>query len=336
MQESLPKKIMATAPATLPHHRDDDIDVGSMIVNDLRKELKKRKLGTSGRKAELQARLREDLAEGRRKREVEWVAKHAAAKVGSQRPENEARQKREKAIGAGVGITHKDEFVAKRRSNKASSSTNAKRHYLTEVNLVEEKENGSGSIAINVLQVLGNLKNQGRLGRPAWVETHPTLIVPCVSMKNDDHNKFRMILDTADQDLWDNSGVGSRKRENLIAREATEHYKKLLRRRECNRVRSQKSRNDKKKRKAAASKTNAPLSSLDAKAKARALAGYSEDPAKKKKEAEVAAAKAAEDNTVEGNEEGTNVTREGNSVSNSSSQSFFLYYFTRFSHFHPG
>ena len=64
--------------AEMPPHPDDKINVDKMIVNDLRKELRKRQLSTSGRKAELQTRLREYLAEAKQTREAEWAAKHAA------------------------------------------------------------------------------------------------------------------------------------------------------------------------------------------------------------------------------------------------------------------
>mmetsp|Transcript_27839 Transcript_27839/g.47326 ORF Transcript_27839/g.47326 Transcript_27839/m.47326 type:complete len:631 (-) Transcript_27839:237-2129(-) len=73
--KAVPAKKMA--PAKMPSHPDDKINVDNMIVNELRKECKKRQLGTNGRKAELQARLRQHLAEAKQKREVEWAAKHA-------------------------------------------------------------------------------------------------------------------------------------------------------------------------------------------------------------------------------------------------------------------
>ena len=74
------KTAAAAAPpiAEMPPHPDDKINVDKMIVNDLRKELRKRQLSTSGRKAELQTRLREYLAEAKQTREAEWAAKHAA------------------------------------------------------------------------------------------------------------------------------------------------------------------------------------------------------------------------------------------------------------------
>ena len=75
------KKTVAAPPppiAEMPPHPDDKINVDNMIVNDLRKELRKRQLSTSGRKAELQTRLREYLAEAKQTREAEWAAKHAA------------------------------------------------------------------------------------------------------------------------------------------------------------------------------------------------------------------------------------------------------------------
>ena len=94
------KTKVVTAMPPLPPHPDDDVDVDSMIVNDLRKELKKRKLGTSGRKAELQARLREHLAEARRKREEEWAAKHAVK-------EAESQIKKQVRIGDEEKVVHK-------------------------------------------------------------------------------------------------------------------------------------------------------------------------------------------------------------------------------------
>lgn len=60
---------------TMPLHPDDKIDIDSMTVNELRKELRKRQLGTAGRKAELQARLREHLAEESKLREDVWTSK---------------------------------------------------------------------------------------------------------------------------------------------------------------------------------------------------------------------------------------------------------------------
>lgn len=63
---------------TMPLHPDDEIDVDDMTVNDLRKELRKRQLGTAGRKAELQARLREHLAEESKLREDVWTSKLTA------------------------------------------------------------------------------------------------------------------------------------------------------------------------------------------------------------------------------------------------------------------
>jgi len=70
---------VAVAPpmTTMPLHPDDEIDIDNMTVNDLRKELRKRQLGTAGRKAELQARLREHLAEESKLREDAWTSKHS-------------------------------------------------------------------------------------------------------------------------------------------------------------------------------------------------------------------------------------------------------------------
>ena len=79
VKKSKAKKTATVAPtpsAAMPPHPDDKINVDNMIVNDLRKELRKRQLSTSGRKAELQARLREHLAEEKQKREAEWATKH--------------------------------------------------------------------------------------------------------------------------------------------------------------------------------------------------------------------------------------------------------------------
>jgi len=71
--------VNAAVPApAMPPHPDDKININSMIVNDLRKELRKRHLSTSGRKAELQARLREHLTEAKQNREAQWAKKHAA------------------------------------------------------------------------------------------------------------------------------------------------------------------------------------------------------------------------------------------------------------------
>lgn len=86
--KTVKKAMMATAapaaPPAMPPHPDDRLNVDKMIVNELRKELKKRKLGTGGRKAELQARLREYLAEARTKREADWAAKHAVKEAETQ------------------------------------------------------------------------------------------------------------------------------------------------------------------------------------------------------------------------------------------------------------
>lgn len=71
---------VAVAPpmTTMPLHPDDEIDIDNMTVNDLRKELRKRQLGTAGRKAELQARLREHLAEESKLREDAWTSNHSS------------------------------------------------------------------------------------------------------------------------------------------------------------------------------------------------------------------------------------------------------------------
>eukprot|EP00584_Thalassiosira_punctigera_P012937 CAMPEP_0172554220 /NCGR_PEP_ID=MMETSP1067-20121228/53688_1 /TAXON_ID=265564 ORGANISM="Thalassiosira punctigera, Strain Tpunct2005C2" /NCGR_SAMPLE_ID=MMETSP1067 /ASSEMBLY_ACC=CAM_ASM_000444 /LENGTH=667 /DNA_ID=CAMNT_0013342547 /DNA_START=171 /DNA_END=2174 /DNA_ORIENTATION=+ len=68
----------------MPSHPDDKINVDVMLVNPLRKELKKRGLAVTGRKVELQAKLRQHLAEAKKKREAEWAAKHAAKRAGAQ------------------------------------------------------------------------------------------------------------------------------------------------------------------------------------------------------------------------------------------------------------
>ena len=62
-----------TTAATMPVHADDRLNVDKMIVNNLRKELKRRKLNATGRKAELQQRLREYLTESRQRREADWA-----------------------------------------------------------------------------------------------------------------------------------------------------------------------------------------------------------------------------------------------------------------------
>ena len=70
----------ATAPpAPMPPHPHDKIDIDSMTVNDLRKELKKRQLATAGRKVDLQARMRKHLAEEIKRREDAWASKHTFA-----------------------------------------------------------------------------------------------------------------------------------------------------------------------------------------------------------------------------------------------------------------
>lgn len=70
----------ATAPpAPMPPHPDDNVDIDSMTVNDLRRELRKRQLGTAGRKAELQARMRTHLAEEKKLREESWASKYTVA-----------------------------------------------------------------------------------------------------------------------------------------------------------------------------------------------------------------------------------------------------------------
>jgi hypothetical protein len=71
----------ATAPPTaMPSHSNEKIDIDSMTVNDLRKELKKRQLATAGRKADLQTRMRKHLAEEMKLRENDaWASKHIVA-----------------------------------------------------------------------------------------------------------------------------------------------------------------------------------------------------------------------------------------------------------------
>jgi len=77
-------KVAATAkkvaPATMPPHPDDKINVDRMLVNDLRKELRRRGLIGTGRKAELQARLKQHLAEAKRERDAKWAANYAVKK----------------------------------------------------------------------------------------------------------------------------------------------------------------------------------------------------------------------------------------------------------------
>ncbi|KAL3767434.1 hypothetical protein ACHAW5_004827 [Stephanodiscus triporus] len=66
-------------PAPMPPHPDDNVDIDSMTVNDLRRELRKRQLGTAGRKAELQARMRTHLAKEMKLREESWASKYTVA-----------------------------------------------------------------------------------------------------------------------------------------------------------------------------------------------------------------------------------------------------------------
>ena len=70
----------ATAPAapTLTHP-NDKVDIDSMTVNDLRKELKKRQLATAGRKVDLQERMRKHLAEEIKLRKDVRASKHTVA-----------------------------------------------------------------------------------------------------------------------------------------------------------------------------------------------------------------------------------------------------------------
>ncbi len=74
---SVAQTTSSAPPTTMPPHPDDRINVDNMVVNDLRKELKKRQLATAGRKAELQERLREYLVEANMQREIEWASKYA-------------------------------------------------------------------------------------------------------------------------------------------------------------------------------------------------------------------------------------------------------------------
>mmetsp|Transcript_37029 Transcript_37029/g.66647 ORF Transcript_37029/g.66647 Transcript_37029/m.66647 type:complete len:622 (+) Transcript_37029:243-2108(+) len=110
------------APATMPSHPDDKLNVNSMIVNDLRKELRKKQLSTAGRKAELQERLRHNLAEAKQKREAEWAAKHPVKKAvkigndgksGSYKDVKEMDVVMEDATEADVSMKHDSEKVAK-------------------------------------------------------------------------------------------------------------------------------------------------------------------------------------------------------------------------------
>jgi hypothetical protein len=66
-------KVPVTAPPPhMPPRTEDEVDIDSMTVNDLRKELRKRQLSTVGRKADLQARIRKHFAEERKLRNA-WA-----------------------------------------------------------------------------------------------------------------------------------------------------------------------------------------------------------------------------------------------------------------------
>ena len=80
---AVPVKAAGDLPA-MPPHPDDKLNIDDMKVNDLRKELKKRQLSTTGRKAELQARLRAYATEAKKKREADWAAKHAVREAATQ------------------------------------------------------------------------------------------------------------------------------------------------------------------------------------------------------------------------------------------------------------
>ena len=57
------------------HRADDDINVDSMIVKELRVELKKRGLSTAGRKADMQLRLKEYISNAAKDRSIA-IASH--------------------------------------------------------------------------------------------------------------------------------------------------------------------------------------------------------------------------------------------------------------------
>jgi len=97
----------AALPTKLPPHPNDKVNIDKLLVSDLRRELRKRGLVTSGRKAELQARLRECLAEAKQKREVEWAARRraAAAPVAAKKKEAEMTQIKQVQISDGTNHT---------------------------------------------------------------------------------------------------------------------------------------------------------------------------------------------------------------------------------------
>ncbi|KAL7552173.1 hypothetical protein ACHAWF_015397 [Thalassiosira exigua] len=86
----------------MPSHPDDKLDVGAMLVNDLRRELKRRQLLTTGKKVALQARLRKHLAEAKGQREAEWAAKLAK----EEEEEGRARNPIKTGDGAKKGVTY--------------------------------------------------------------------------------------------------------------------------------------------------------------------------------------------------------------------------------------
>lgn len=92
-QPAAPRLAVATAaPTAMPSHPDDKLDVDDMKVNDLRRELKKRLLLTTGRKAELQERLSEYLACAKQKREADWAAKHASVSAKDESATTQLKQ----------------------------------------------------------------------------------------------------------------------------------------------------------------------------------------------------------------------------------------------------
>jgi len=99
--------------AVMPPHPDDKININSMIVNDLRKELRKRQQSTSGRKAELQARLRAYLAEAKQHREAQWNSKYAATAIAKEEGDVEPRARQVKICNTTTGKTASKDDDAK-------------------------------------------------------------------------------------------------------------------------------------------------------------------------------------------------------------------------------
>jgi len=119
------KKTSTTLPATVPVHADDKLDVDIMIVNNLRKELKKRGLNTAGRKADLQKRLRAYLAESRQKREAEWAArvKKAEVQVQAARMQGQQQQKSRDAVMQDVEEDEEESNVEKAVKRPMATAT---------------------------------------------------------------------------------------------------------------------------------------------------------------------------------------------------------------------